>query len=566
MTLSVNLSTRPDHFTQEQDNTCAHAPQVCGRLPRWGWSCTLRHVVGAEIVAATLIAVLTRAPWWVLIGVAALVFVAATLCFRDTTMLGWLARAVRRQLRTRSSTTHAAATALPEPFSVELPGVGPVGMVWDGQYAITMVELHGHTYPPSVLAAEGVDSIDTVPLHVIAGLLRQFGGLELHSIDILAVGRRTANNGRYTPRYDEIIGDRPAVGERHTWLVLRICPQACMRALAYRGNVAIAVAAATERIRQAVLRTGCRAVTCSADQITTATTTLLDDHELARVQERRSDLRLNQDYVTTYRIAGCDLTPRLLNDLWTIRASTTVTMLRLTRQTNANITIGALVRVHTRGPLPHPPLSTLHTTPGQSLAALHATLPLGNRSVNLPLSTSALRQNPTLPIPVGATGVLMGMARSGVPFLMPITDPLRFTRIAINANLAVVQALLLRASAAGATVLIHTDRPQLWAPLCDDERLELAQRARPRLEPTVVVADGHAAQQLLVSTGERGHALVTLTPQPSVDCDIVIRQISDDDIVVTTPERDIPLAIMRPRNESQTLVHLRDAAERGPRR
>ncbi len=535
-----------------------------GALPRWQWKCSARHVVWAECVAAVLgvVAVgLWRGPWWVWAVLAAVVLVAATLAYRDATLAGWIARAVQLRRRTRTETTWRTAVAMPDPVTVELPGVGPVGMRWDGQYAITMIALHGRSYAPSVLAADGVDGTDTVPLHVAGQLLRQFGGLELHSIDVVAVGRRTAADGRYTPRYDEIIGDRPAVGQRRTWLVLRLAPQACRRALAYRGDVAVAVAAATERVRQAAVRAGCRAVTCGAEQISAATAALLDDLDLTRAQERWTDLRVGGDYITTYRIAGADVSTRLLNDLWTIRATTTVTLVRLTHDDAGNVSMGALVRVHTRSPIPHPPLSTAHSTPGQVLPALLSSMPLGDRALELTLSpTAAGAAAPALQVPIGPTGVLLGMARSGVPYLMPLTDPLRFTRIAIAADLAVVQSLLLRASATGAVVLIHTDRPQVWAPICDEYRIELAQRGQPRITPTVVVADGQAAQQLLVSTGERGHALVSLTASPAVDCDIVIRQISEAELVVSTPGRDIPLGIMRPRNEAQAIAHLR-----GPR-
>jgi type VII secretion protein EccE len=531
-----------------------------GTLARWQWKFTARHVVGAECVTAgAVIAVrVFDGPWWVWAVVGALALLVATLAYRDATLVGWIARALRWRRRTRNEKAWRAAVAIPEAFSVELPGVGPVGMRWDGQYAITMIGLHGRSYAPSVLAAEGVEGTDTVPLDVAGQLLRQFGGLELHSVDVVAVGRRTAEDGRYTPRYDEIIGDRPAVGERRTWLVLRLAPQACLRALAYRGDVAVAVAAATERVRQAAVRAGCRAVTCGVEQISAADGALLDGLDLTHAEERWSDLRVGSDYVTSYRIAGRDLSTRLLNDLWTIRATTTVTVVRLKREDGEQVSMGALVRVHTRGALPHPPLSTTHSTPGQSLPAVLASLPLGDRSLELALSpTAGGAEAKALAVPIGPTGVLLGMARSGVPYLMPLTDPLRFTRIAVSADLTVVQSLVLRASATGAVVLIHTDRPQLWAPICDEYRIELAYRGQPRITPTVVVADGQEAQQLLVSTGERGHALVSLTGSPAVDCDIVIRQISEAEVVVSTPGRDIPLGIMRPRNEAQAVAHLR---------
>ena len=79
--------------------------------------------------------------------------------------------------------------------------------------------------------------------------------------------------------------------------------------------------------------------------------------------------------------------------------------------------------------------------------------------------------------------------------------------------------------------------------------------------PTLVVADGETAlKRLLATSGERGHALVAVTGTPPADCDIVITQVASGEIVVAVGRRRIKLAIMRPRNETQYLGHLRAAA------
>ncbi|MGV7756240.1 type VII secretion protein EccE, partial [Mycobacterium kansasii] len=75
-------------------------------------------------------------------------------------------------------------------------------------------------------------------------------------------------------------------------------------------------------------------------------------------EQRWADLRLADDYVSLYRIAGADLNTRALNDFWTIRAKKTVVVLRLSRDKDSNeLTVAALVRVHTTTPQHHPPLS-----------------------------------------------------------------------------------------------------------------------------------------------------------------------------------------------------------------
>jgi type VII secretion protein EccE len=551
-------------------NRRAHAAAVWATLPRWRFRFGLRGVIIGELVAAMAVMTLlaAAAPWWALIPVVLVVLIISTLTYRGASASRWVQRAYQLRRTRGSARRRAERAAIPAPFSVELPGVGPIGMRWDGEYAITVIALYGREYTETVLIPEGVDTVDTVPLQMCGALLEQFGGLELHSVDVVSDGTRTAPNGRFTPRYDEIISDRAAVGMRRTWLILRLRPQACLKAMVYRGSVAEAAAAATERIRQAAVRDGCRAVTCSPEQITELTAALLDHRGLGSYEERWADLRVGDDYVTVYQIAGVDLTTRLLSDSWTIRATKTVVLLRLTRdQESGVLMVAALLRVHTTRPQHHPPISTLHSVPGQAFSALLASLPLGDRSLQLQLSARSLARR-SIEVPVGPSGFLHGMAeRAGVPFLMSWTDPQKFMRVAISASLDVVESLILRATAAGATAEIHTARGPLWQPICDDIRISLAREGERSDDATLLVADGPEAQKALAASGARGHALVSVitegSPMPH-DADIKIEQVSARHITVQTPvrNREISLGIMRPRNEAQSLAHLR--TQRGP--
>lgn len=565
MTL-VELSNPATYADKAQESTPGE------RLPRWQFRLPLRRAIIAEVTATLAVVPLAaRMPWWALIPIAVLVFAIVGTMYRGATGWTWLTRARRVRRARRSATARQARAAIPNPFEAELPGVGPGGLMWDGQYAITMIALHGRQYAPTVLVSEGAESIDTVPLTVVGALLEQFGGLELHSVDTISIGTRTAQDGRFTHRYEETVADRAAVGERRTWLVLRLCPTACLDAMLYRHSVGEAIQAATERIRQAAARAGCRAVTCSTEQIRLATATLLADHDLVEYQERWTDLRVGDDYVTPYRISGADVSTRVLNDVWTIRATKAVVLVRMTRHSETGeLMVGALVRVHTPAHLTHPPLSTLQTVPGQAFDALCATLPLGDRSVSVPLSLRPLDSAP-LPVQVGPTGFLHGMAElSGVPLLLNWTDPLKFVRVAIAADLDVVEALVLRATSAGATAEIHTVRPAPWQPICDNIRISMARNQERSKSATLIVADGPQPQQVLRESGERGHALVSvMRPDEALpeDADIRIRQVGPNHITVETPARPRPmtLGIIRPRNEAHTLTHLLQPS-RSPRR
>lgn len=528
------------------------------QIRRWRLDLRLELVVIAELIAAAILAAASPVPWWLIPLVLVGMLLVVTVSYNGATPAGWLFRLLRFVYFRHRESARQARAHLPEPFTVDMPGAGPIGMIWDGQYAVTMIALHGRPYSPTVLVPTGAETVDTVPLDAIESRLRQFAGLELHSVDLVQVGSRVAGDGSYTPKYAEIVGDRAAVGERRSWLVLRLCPQACLAAMLYRGDAAAAAAAATERVRQAVLRAGCRAVTCTAPQMSAAMTALLNETKLDHVRENWSNLDANADYVTTYRIAGRDLSTKMLNDLWTVRTHRTIITVRLFGDRSGRTRVAGLVRFHTDAPLAHPPLLALQPVSGQAFDSLLASLPLGDRALRLEMSPRLLGDETDLKIPVGPSGPMFGMTVTGVPFLMPLTDPLRATRVSITADLSVVIPLLLRTSAAGAVILVHSDRPEVWQPLCDnDYRISLAGDRDPVRPPTVIVADGEG---LALTAGERGHTLVTVGSVDS-DADVTIVQEAPEELVVSTPTvRGVRLSVMRPRNEAQFLTHLRTGA------
>ncbi len=529
------------------------------QIRRWRLDGRLHLVVVAELLAAAILILASPVPWWLILVVAVAVLVVVTASYNGATLAGWLVRLVRLNYFRRRSRAAQARATLPGPFTVDLAGAGPVGMIWDGQYAVTMIALHGRAFSPTVLVPSGADTIDNVPVGAIMSQLRQFAGLELHSVDVVSAGSRVAADGRYTPKYEEIVGDRAAVGQRRTWLVLRLSPQACLAAMLYRGDAAAATAAATERIRQALLRSGCRAVTCTKKQITAAVDDLLAGADLLRMQEGWTQLDTAADYVTTYRVPGNELSTKVLNDVWTVRSNATVIAVRLTADPAGQVSASAVVRLHTSAPLTHPPLRALRSVAGQAFDSVLASLPLGDRALRLEMSARKLTAPDDLLIPVAASGPMFGMTVTGVPFLMPLTDPLRATKISLVADLSTTIPLLLRASAAGAIILIHTDRPEVWHPLCDnDYRISIANDREPLRTPSIIVADGTGHG---LAAGERGNTLITLGSSPEVDADVTMVQDTQDHLVVSTPAvQGIRLTIMRPRNEAQFLSHLHSGA------
>src|SRR6478672_9073195 len=122
--------------------------KMTDKLPRWQLTFPTQHVIIAEILALTAVAALARHVWWTAAIAVAPILIVAGLRYRDQTVLGWAwrwARSARRR-------------------TVELPGVGPIGIRYDGQYVITVIALHGHAFGPTTLVRGGADTADVVPL------------------------------------------------------------------------------------------------------------------------------------------------------------------------------------------------------------------------------------------------------------------------------------------------------------------------------------------------------------------------------------------------------------------
>ena len=122
------------------------------------------------------------------------------------------------------------------------------------------------------------------------------------------------------------------------------------------------------------------------------------------------------------------------------------------------------------------------------------------------------------------------------------------------------QSLVLRATATGSTVLVHTDQPELWAPIRSEQVMLADQVIDHPGEVTMVVLDGEHAQNPAMAVGERGHTVVSVSAAAPADADILLTQTSPGTLQLTTPRlANVPVTILQPRNETQVLAHLRGA-------
>ena len=134
-----------------------------------------------------------------------------------------------------------------------------------------MVEVTGQAYSPTLLTGSATAlTPNRLPLEALTGLLDQPGGIRLSGIDVVSSGLRVRRGTGYPPLYSTLLADRPAAGQRRTYLVVRLDIANSVSGLAYRSTVGAAAAAATERIVNALLQRGVRAKPLTAKDLDAA--------------------------------------------------------------------------------------------------------------------------------------------------------------------------------------------------------------------------------------------------------------------------------------------------------
>ena len=261
----------------------------------------------------------------------------------------------------------------------------PLGVRVDGHTLVTMVNVWGRPYIPTLLRPQGAETPNTLPLSVIAEQMQRFGlGVD---VDVIAQGRRTASDS-YGQFYAQLLADRPAAGQRTTMLVIRMDTRSpdTTAGLMWRTDTAAAVAAVTRRITRALRQSGCRAEPMTAADMRQA---VLDMHGGSKediestYREGWKDLTHRGAHVTSYYLSAEDLTAERLDDMWAIASDHTLLALHL-RRSSEGITVSATVRFTTAQPLLTPPAVILNRYTGRQWWALSALLPGADRINGMP--------------------------------------------------------------------------------------------------------------------------------------------------------------------------------------
>ena len=480
-------------------------------------------VAGEVIVLAALMVFPPRhSGWWPVAVVAVIAALILLLTVHRRNAPGWAAAAVRWWSQRHKPASAAAAIDVPHGSSL-------CGVRVDEHEAITMIGVAGLAYAPTLLGAAAASQTNNiVPLHILAGLLDQPGGLQLSGIDVVSSGMRVRRGSGYPPLYSTLLADRPAAGQRSTRLIMRLDINASVPALSYRTSIGAAAAAATERIVNALLQEGIRASVLTAHQLDAALAELgaglavappqpVADVEAAAPAERVLDgqshsalaadvgwrtVNTRPGHLTTYYFSPEDIATATLNQMWSLRTdevvqSTTISRARGTEAGGGGpVTVSAVVRCNDPQPPQQPPTLYLNPLPGDQYAATLRAAPTARPPLAVP--SRPLGDAAALAIPIGSTGILVGAALDDDPALgarrddlvmLALSDPQRATRIAMETSEFYARQLLIRAAAVGERVAIYTDAPSRWASLAQPHIAVVERRRPPEFVPTIIVSD-----------------------------------------------------------------------------
>ncbi|MEC3913273.1 type VII secretion protein EccE [Nocardia sp. CDC160] len=437
--------------------------------------------VGLIGVVASLVAVALKAPWWAaviagvvpaLIGLAPVGGVPVGLRIGRWVAYRW------KQARRKSFAENAL-------IDVPLPdGGGSCGLRWDGNLLTTMLRIDP---PPDTLTKLRRGSLSTdqlLPLHEIAACLRQYD-VELHSVDVISTGTRTASTeavlsgyaasiaplGRL---YDEILGPLPAIAHRTMWLVLRLNPLANAKAVDNRGGgpegALRSALVATRRVANRLAGHGITASVLTTSEMTSALRELTRGIPVNEFTENPDNLEHNGIHLTSYQID-----PQLFNSdglakIWAVRSLATTVTVRLQPVPEPNakpgqpasiIEVDARVRYDTPYEHGEPPVAGLKELPRRQMWALMDILSYGTQEIRPSGYRGPVDVLTDIAMPTAGCGQLIGADRTGSGIAVPlIGDGSR--RIDIIASLALAQQVILRAIALGAGAVVHTARPWAW--------------------------------------------------------------------------------------------------------
>ncbi|WP_308248219.1 type VII secretion protein EccE [Nocardia nova] len=551
-------------------------------FPRIGAGAPERGPLAAVVIVGSVAVagLWGRVPWWVAPAAATVVAITLTVRVGERTAVRWLldwcdyrfGRQARQDLLHRPARLRDVEVA-----------AGVCGVREDGSSYVAMVQLAPNLDLPTVIAERELYTEDTVPVQDLLPMLDQFG--VRIEIDIVTTGQRVRPAGSYSMLYDQLIGPHPVVGDRMTWLVLRLDPEHNLEALVRRGPVAEsaprALASAAHRIAGRLRERGMAAHALPAEALGDAIRLLHAGVELTDLRETWHHLESSVPgrSVTSYLIDWTRLGDAGLDDCWSWHRGRTTVVVSL-----AGGALGARGLVRYVGPASSvAPPGYLRPLGGRQADALRASLPTSTSVHRIPRTesggdTATPEQLDALTIAIGPSGQILGSI-SGRPkhtLALPLFDPVRYNprhrTIDVYADLPVAQQIVLRAMVVGADVEVHSARPQRWQQLVtavgDPDSLRLAPDASDAEQTPAAAAQATIAVfDQIPPRASAAHTTVTIS-EPGAprrrSADLAIDQVSETAIDVSIPMRTVRVNLIEPRGETRYLDSMGNPPAAGP--
>lgn len=518
--------------------------------------------IGGSVVMAGLSAYL---PLWGAALIVAGLLLTVIVRFRGRTPMRWFLDWL--DFRTGRSGRAELLTAQLPLRDIEVPA-GLCGLAEEGDVLVAMIQLAPNLDLPTVIAEQTIYTEDTVAVESLLPMLDQYGiGID---IDIVTTGQRVRAAGSYSMLYDQLIGSHPVVGNRLTWLVLRLDQQRNLKALAARGPCAVVaprtLATAAHRIAGRLRERGMAAHPLPAAAVAEATRLLHAGVELGDLTEQWDRVKTSVPgrFVTSFGIDWSELDDSGLDDCWTWNSGRTTLVVSLSG------TDGPRAVVRYIGPAMTEALPDyLRRLPGRQSLAFRSTLPTGVSLRALTRDENTVEEAPPelgrgLSIAIGPNGQILG-AISGQTrhqLALPLYDPAPYNprrrTVDVHALLPVAQQLVLRATVVGADIEVHTNRPQRWQHLVtavgDARSLRLAgaDDEEPGAHATITVFDQlppqASAAPTTVSISDPG------SPRRG-SVDLSIEQVGEAQLDVRIPMRTVRVNLVEPRGETRYLDH-----------
>ncbi|MEV5652503.1 type VII secretion protein EccE [Nocardia sp. NPDC052254] len=446
---------------------------------------------------------------------------------------------------------------------------GICGVHTDDSTLVAMIQLAPNLDLPTVIGEKTLYTEDVVPIDALARMLDQYG---VHvDIDIVTTGQRVRPASSYSMLYDQLIGTHPVVGERMTWLVVRLDQERNLATLSRRGPCEVtgpkALATAAHRIASRLREQGFSAHALPADALREATRLLHAGVELTDLRERWGQMESPSSgrCVTSFAIDWTRLAGAGLDDCWSWNRGRTTLVVSL-----AGGALGprGLVR-YVGPPVTSAPADYLRRLGGRQSTALMATLPTRTSVSELPrddtgndLATAEMLAE--LPITIGPNGQILG-AISGQPqhaLALPLFDPAHYNprrrTIDVHADLPVAQQIVLRAMVVGADVEVHSARPQRWSQLVsavgDPSSLRLAGESVATESAAAPAAATIAVFDQMTPRASTAHTTVTISDPGTSrrkSVDLAINQVTATSVDVSIPMRTVRVDLIEPRGETR---------------